>query len=549
VTTPDRPRKELLAEIAELRSRLKDAEETLSAIGNGAVDSFVIPGPDGVQVFIRDGAEHPYRVLVETMNEGAATLTADGSITFCNNRLADLLEVPLHSLLGTRLDSYLAPAYQHLFDAILEQCAPGCANDEVALVTASGNQVPVLFSCCTVDMSGVLTKTVVVTDLTRQKRDEEYLASGRLAHSIIEQAGEAIVVCDEAGRIIKASWLADQLCGQNPLLKPFNEMFEFRTIDSAAPFSALHPLSDLRLENREVEFKRSDGQIFHLVLNATPLVNAQSRIVGSVVTLADFTKRKQAEDDLNKLNAELEDRVAQRTAELRDKDQLLMLQSRQAAMGEMIGNIAHQWRQPLNLLGLTVQQFLLFYDLDRFDRKFVSQSVSKSMDLIEHMSRTIDDFRNYFKPDKVKVDFNVKQAVTGTLSLIRGSLQTPRIEIEMIAEDDPVIHGYPNEFVQVLINILINARDALAEREAKEPRVTITIKSQGAGTVVTVADNAGGVPEEIIEKIFDPYFSTKGPQQGTGVGLFMSKSIIERNMGGKLAVRNSDVGAEFSIEV
>jgi len=547
--TSIRSRKELCAEITDLRLRLKEAQQTLSAIGTGEVDAFLISGPDGAQVFTLNGAEHPYRILVETMNEGAATLTADRSIIFCNSRLADLLEVPMHSLLGTNLGSYLTPADQHLFAAILDQCAPRCAKDEIALITATGKSVPVLFSCCSVDLTGSQAKTVVITDLTQQKRDEEYMASGRLAHSIIEQAGEAIVVCDEAGRIIKACLLADQLCGRNPLLKPFNEMFQFRSVGSSSPLSILPSLSDLRLENLEVEFQRGDGQVFHLVLNATPLVNAQSRIVGSVVTLADFTKRKQAEDDLNKLNAELEDRVAQRTAELRDKDQLLMLQSRQAAMGEMIGNIAHQWRQPLNLLGLTVQQFLLFYDLDRFDRKFVSQSVSKSMDLIEHMSRTIDDFRNYFKPDKIKVDFNVKQAVTGTLSLIRGSLQTPRIEIEMVAEDDPVIHGYPNEFVQVLINILINARDALAEREAKEPKVTITIRSQEGGTVVTVADNAGGVPEEIIDKIFDPYFSTKGPQQGTGVGLFMSKSIIERNMGGKLAVRNNDAGAEFRIEV
>jgi signal transduction histidine kinase len=549
MTTLQQSRKELLAEIVELRARLAEAEDTLSAIGNGKVDAFVISGPEGPQVFTLNGAEHPYRVLVESMNEGAATLTSEGIIIFCNTRLADLLEIPLHSLLGTKLSSYIAPAYRHLFAAMLEEGNPRCANDEIALSTATGNCVPVLFSCCAIALTGSQAKTVVITDLTRQKRGEEYMASGRLAHSIIEQAGEAIVVCDEAGRIIKASWLANQLCGSNPLLKPFSAMFQFRAIGSKSPLAILPSLSDLRLENLEVEFQRGDGQIFHLVLNATPLVNAQNRIIGSVVTLADFTKRKQAEDDLNRLNVELEDRVAQRTAELRDKDQLLMLQSRQAAMGEMIGNIAHQWRQPLNLLGLTVQQFLLFYDLDRFDRKFVSQSVNKSMDLIEHMSRTIDDFRNYFKPDKVKVDFNVKKAVAGTLSLIRGSLQTPRIEVEMVAQDDPVINGYPNEFVQVLINILINARDALSEREAKNPKVTITICSEGTTTVVTVADNAGGVPEAIIDKIFDPYFSTKGPQMGTGVGLFMSKSIIERNMGGRLAVRNTAEGAEFRIEV
>jgi len=254
-------------------------------------------------------------------------------------------------------------------------------------------------------------------------------------------------------------------------------------------------------------------------------------------------------DHLKGVLTELENRVEQQIAELREKDQLLLLQSRQAAMGEMIGNIAHQWRHPLNLLGLTVQQFLLFYDLGHFDRGFVSQSVSKAMELIEHMSRTIDDFRNYFKPDKVKVDFSVKETIAGTLSLIRGSLQTPRIDVELHAHCDPVIHGYPNEFAQVLINLLINARDALAERQCPAPKVVITIAQEDQNAVITVADNAGGVPEEIIDKIFDPYFSTKGPQLGTGVGLFMSKSIIERNMGGSLQVRNTEEGAEFRIRL
>jgi signal transduction histidine kinase len=549
IENTERPLAEILSEIAELRSRLEEAQDTLRAIGSGQVDAFVVPGAEGEQVYTLQGPEHPYRILVETMNEGAATLSADGTILFCNNRLAAMLEVPLPSLLGTRLGSYLSPACRHLFAAMLEQCTPRCANDEVALITGGGNSVPVLISICTVGLSDSQGKSVVVTDLTQQKRDEELMASGRLAHSIIEQAGEAIVVCDEQGRIIKASLLADQLCGKNPLLKPFSEMFQFRSMESQAPFCLLPSSNEVRLENLEVEFTRYDQQVFHLIINATPLVNAQNHMIGCVVTLTDFTRQKRAEEALSRLNAELENRVEQRTAELREKDQLLLLQSRQAAMGEMIGNIAHQWRQPLNLLGLTIQQFLLFFDLDQFDRKFVSQSVSKSMDLIEHMSRTIDDFRNYFKPDKVKVDFSVKDTVTGTLSLIRGSLQTPRIEVEMIAEHDPIINGYPNEFAQVLINILINARDALAERESKNPKVTIRISSEEEATVVTVADNAGGVPESIIDKIFDPYFSTKGPQLGTGVGLFMSKSIIERNMGGRLGVRNTAEGAEFRIEV
>jgi len=234
---------------------------------------------------------------------------------------------------------------------------------------------------------------------------------------------------------------------------------------------------------------------------------------------------------------------------LREKEQMLIQQSRQAAMGEMIGNIAHQWRQPLNTLGLTVQGLLLFYDLDEFNREFLEKGVSSSMELIQHMSRTIDDFRNYFRPDKEKSEFKVAEAVDNTLSLIEDSFKNQHIDIEVVANDYPVIYGFQNEFAQALLNILNNARDVLTERGINDPRVIITIRSEGDKAVVTVADNAGGIPEEIMGKIFDPYFTTKGPQGGTGVGLFMSKTIIEKNMGGRLMACNIANGAKFRIEV
>jgi signal transduction histidine kinase len=132
---------------------------------------------------------------------------------------------------------------------------------------------------------------------------------------------------------------------------------------------------------------------------------------------------------------------------------------------------------------------------------------------------------------------------------MEGSFQGQQTAIEVAQKGDPVVHGYPNEFSQVLLNILMNARDALTERGVAQPKVLIIISEQGERAVVTIADNAGGIPEEIIGKIFDPYFTTKGPQFGTGVGLFMSKTIIEKNMGGLLTVRNVAGGAEFKIEV
>lgn len=263
----------------------------------------------------------------------------------------------------------------------------------------------------------------------------------------------------------------------------------------------------------------------------------------------DISVAKRAEAVLQNAHDELEKQVEVRTMELREKDHILLMQSRLAAMGEMIGNITHQWRQPLNTLGLTIQYLSVIDDPCELTTEFLADYVKSSMELIQHMSKTIDDFSNYFRPDKNKIEFKVSETIVNTLTLLEGSLQTPKISIEIVEKDKPVINGFQNEFVQVLINILNNARDALIEKEIHDPRVTITIWSEDGCAVVTIADNAGGIPEEILDKIFDPYFTTKGPQQGTGVGLFMSKSIIEKNMGGKLAVRNIDNGAEFRIEV
>ena len=306
-------------------------------------------------------------------------------------------------------------------------------------------------------------------------------------------------------------------------------------------------------------------------VQSTPLLSHQGEMLGILTTqwgvphvpdehdlwridmlvrlAADLIEHKKAEEVLKKLNEKLENLVAQRTAELREKDQILLLQSRQAAMGEMIGNIAHQWRQPLNALGLSVQQLMLYYDLGKFTREFLDNNVAQSVELIKHMSKTIDDFRNYFRPDKEKAEFKMNESVANTVSLIEDSFKNRHIDIEVVVKDDPVIYGYPNEFAQALLNILNNARDAMAERDINDPRVTITICSESGHAVVIIADNAGGIPEEIIGKIFEPYFTTKGPQHGTGVGLFMSKAIIEKNMGGRLAARNIANGAEFRIEV
>lgn len=219
-------------------------------------------------------------------------------------------------------------------------------------------------------------------------------------------------------------------------------------------------------------------------------------------------------------------------------------------MGEMIGNIAHQWRQPLNSLGLLVQQAALLSEYGEVDRQSLNEMAQKSMEIINHMSQTIEDFRQFLKPDKEKVPFRVLDVVTKTLLLIYDSYRSVHSELNVQASGDSVAQGYPNEFSQVLLNLLANARDTLTGRGVESPQVNIKVGLDDANhAVVVITDNAGGISEETMDCIFDPYFTTKGSQGGTGLGLFMSQTIIESNMGGCLTVKNENNCAEFRIEV
>ena len=256
-----------------------------------------------------------------------------------------------------------------------------------------------------------------------------------------------------------------------------------------------------------------------------------------------------SEENYRRLNETLEERIKQAVAELREKDRILIIQGRQAVMGELISNIAHQWRQPLNMLGLLAQELPATYKIGGFTKESLEANVARTMEIIQQMSQTIEDFRSFSQPARVKIDFKVLQVIAKTLSLLEDSFKTHCIRTEVKQEGDPVINGYPNEYSQVLLNILINARDAFLARNVDSPNIVIRAFSENGRTIVTVTDNAGGIPPEIIDRIFQPYFTTKGPEQGTGIGLFMSKTIVEKNMKGVLSARNTGCGAQFRIEV
>jgi C4-dicarboxylate-specific signal transduction histidine kinase len=282
----------------------------------------------------------------------------------------------------------------------------------------------------------------------------------------------------------------------------------------------------------------NDGTSRDLLGDAVPLFDDSGKVRGSVGIFLDITERKKEIDDhIQALEA------------LRVRDQLLIHQGRLAAMGEMIGNIAHQWRQPLNTLALIIQELPAYFKLGKLDQQYLDESTKKAMQTISNMSQTIDDFRDFLKPDKTRVLFRVSEAVQKAVSLVEESFKVMGLKIQTVVEEEVSIEGCSNEYAQVILNILLNSKDALLEQKTECPLVVLRLFNEHGKAVLTVADNAGGIPEAIIDKIFDPYFTTKGPDKGTGIGLFMSKAIIEKNIGGKLTARNIGGGVEFRIEV
>ena len=276
-----------------------------------------------------------------------------------------------------------------------------------------------------------------------------------------------------------------------------------------------------------------------------------------VTAARDITVRNKNETIINeskikleKLNSKLVSTVLEEVKKNREKDRIMMVQSKQAAMGEMIGNIAHQWRQPLNDIGLYIQNLQDKFEYNDLTEENLTEIVNRTMDELDYMSHTIDDFRNFFRSDKEKVQFLLSDNINRTILLTEASFKNSHIRVKLSLEENIFFNGYPNEFSQAILNILNNAKDILIENSTHSPHVHINLKEKGGIITLIISNNGGHIPTKIIDQIFDPYFTTKTNQTGTGLGLYISKTIIERNMDGKLSVRNANTNhAEFIIEL
>jgi len=292
-----------------------------------------------------------------------------------------------------------------------------------------------------------------------------------------------------------------------------------------------------------IENRLSEGIFTEEINKMTELITAQAAISLENAQLLQDTR--QTKDELRELNETLEQRISTEIRHNRDKDILLIQQSRLAAMGEMIGNIAHQWRQPLNALGLVLTNIKDASDYDELTDEYLADSVVKGNKLVQAMSTTINDFKDFFSPEKERTIFSAYDQVNHVMSLIEPNLTATNIEVTINRLQDVNIDGYPNEYAQVLLNLISNAKEAIMANKVSQGNITVTIYQKQNKGYVTVVDNGAGIKHDILEKVFDPYFSTK--EMGTGVGLYMSQMIIQRNMAGEIKAENTQQGAKFSV--
>ncbi len=293
---------------------------------------------------------------------------------------------------------------------------------------------------------------------------------------------------------------------------------------------------------------RKDGSFYPIEVHLQKSIyNNQPAYVAIII---DITDRMAHEDELKQLNTLLQEKYINELNKSKKRDAIMFHQARQASMGELLGMIAHQWRQPLTAISYIYGKLKVNLVKDNLNNEKLESKLDDINQHIQYMSQTIDDFRNFYMPDKSAQKFQLKSTMQEALQILHLTLSNHNIDVKENYEDLPDVLNYKNELIQVFLNILKNATDTLIEHKINNPTISISIKkTQENQQEVRIKDNNNGIAESIVHKIFEPYFSTKDKKNGTGLGLYMSKTIVEEHCKGNIELNNSTDGAEFILTI
>jgi PAS domain S-box-containing protein len=463
-------------------------------------------------VFTLKSADHPYRILVETMNEGAITLLPDGTVLYSNRRFADMLGRPPEKVAGASVYQFVADRDRDTLRELVRIGLSGRSSQEAVLVCADGSFLPALLSVNRVDIEDVRAVCVVATDLTPQKRNEEIVASERLARSILDQAVEAIIVCDAAGTIIRANQVARALRGADVLGFRFDDAFPLtwsERSDDDRPFSVATVLEGEKVHGAQLCLRDDPHHVTYLLVSAGPLTNDQGVVIGCVVSLTDFTESRSAQEALLRTNAELEQFAFAAAHDLQEPlrmvttySQLLLRQ-----YGEKVGAEARQLTDFIDT-GVKRMQALL-------------------RDLLSY-SRVVHEGDLDHKPaDANKV---LEVAIENCLAAIQ--------ERNAAVTHDQLPHVLADEaqLTEVFQNLISNAVKYCNQHQ---PRIHVSASFGEHEHLFSVNDNGIGIPEQYRERIFGLFKRLHGREYpGTGIGLALCKRVVEKH-GGRIWVEST----------
>lgn len=425
---------------------------------------------------------------------------------------------------------------------------------------------------------------VVFVDISELVRIQTALESEKERLDVtLKSIGEGVLATDKSGRITLINSSSENILGQKLRfllgqdIKDTLQIYDFNSGDDITGELTSVEHTSRRTFKANIVSTHETG-ITTVTITASVMLNNKGDVVGFVYVFRDISESIRMDQELlerrqqlEEINSDLEMRVTEETAKRRKNEQMLFEQAKFAAMGQMISAIAHQWRQPLNALALYTQDIEDAFEAGEVNAKFLSIYVENSMKLINHMSATIDDFRNFFHSTNTKEKANLITVLTQSLALVGSQLKGQNVDFEFCVktpkETDIFINDmpsedssygedvliFPSEIKQVVLNILQNARDAISEKRIKElkqaGKIHIVVEYLSEKVVFSISNDGGNIPDDSLVSIFDPYYTTKPEGEGTGIGLYMSKIMVEEHMGGLLTAENIVGGAKFIVSL
>ena len=534
-TEPARP--EPNSDVDALLARLEEAEATLAAIRDGHVDALVVSSAEGPKVYALEGVDHRYRRLVETMSEGALLVSGAGVILYANAAFADMVEERLERVIGNPLRDFVVRWQRPILAAWLEEAQDRALSGEMRLASNLGSERPVYLSLAKNSPSEGPGVSVIVTDLTAQKRNEQIVASERLANAILEQSAEPIVVCDVDGVVIRASGVARTITGANVLKRPFFQAFPFQELEASEDHPVRAALSGLAISSREFVLLRPGQQASSFLCTAAPLLDASSKILGCVVALVDISDRKRAEADRSSLlDAE---RAARASAEHARGE----AEASSRAKDEFLATVSHELRTPLNAM-LGWSQLLT-------NNALSDEKLSHALEVIQRnvlaQSRLVEDLLDVSRIVSGQMRLDVRpiepiRVVSSAIESAKPAIEAKRIDLEVSLDPEAgQVLGDTTRVQQIVWNLLSNA----AKFTSSGGRVRVEVRRVGTMIETVVSDTGQGIAPEFLPFVFERFRQADGSlarrHGGLGLGLSIARHLVELH-GGTITVASAGVG-------